>query len=114
MDPSGNLTPAASAARGGTIALYITGAGAVSPAIANGAAPPADAAPSQLPAPAQRPAVTIGGAPATVVFSGVPAGVVGVVQINVQVPATAPTGPQAVVVGIGGIASPPAILTVTP
>ena len=39
------------AARGSAITLYVTGAGSVSPALANGAAPAAGAATSALPAP---------------------------------------------------------------
>jgi uncharacterized protein (TIGR03437 family) len=113
-DSGGNVVPSASAARGGALVLYITGAGAVSPAIANGAAPSSAAAVSQLPVPNQATTVTIGGVSAPVSFVGVPSGVVGVVQINVQVPTTVATGQQPVVVNIGGIAGPAATVTITP
>ena len=50
---------------------------------------------------------------AKIVFTGVIPGSVGVTQINYVVPANAPLGTQPVVVTIGGVASPPANLTVT-
>jgi uncharacterized protein (TIGR03437 family) len=55
--------------------------------------------PSGVPAPGDalyitslNPTVTIGGAPATLTFSGLAPGLVGVWQLNVQIPANAPTG----------------------
>jgi uncharacterized protein (TIGR03437 family) len=39
-----------------------------------------------------QPTVTVGGAPATVQFCGVAPGFFGLYQINIQVPAAAPTG----------------------
>jgi uncharacterized protein (TIGR03437 family) len=62
------------AQRGSTITLYVTGAGAVSTAIANGAAPASTTAVSALPAPEQRATVTIGNIAAAVSFAGVPPG----------------------------------------
>ena len=43
----------------------------------------------------------------------IPSGLVGVTQINFQIPQNVPMGPQPVVVTIGRIASAPATLTVT-
>jgi uncharacterized protein (TIGR03437 family) len=57
--------------------------------------------------------VTIGGVQAQIEFIGDTAGLVGVVQINVQVPSTLSTGTQQVVVTIGGVSSAPAQLQVT-
>jgi uncharacterized protein (TIGR03437 family) len=57
--------------------------------------------------------VTVGGVPATVQFSGIPSGVVGVTQINFQVPASVPVGAQQVVVTVGGVDSQPVTLNVT-
>jgi len=112
-DSTGALAPTAAAARGQEVAFYITGAGAVSPAISTGAAPAASTAIANLPQPVQPTTVTIGGAAASIDFIGIPAGLAGVVQINVQVPNGIPTGPQPVAVTVGGVASAPATITIT-
>jgi uncharacterized protein (TIGR03437 family) len=110
---AGVLVPTASAARGEEVAFYITGAGAVSPAISDGAAPPSSTPLADLPMPTQVTTVTIGGTEASIDFIGIPWALVGVTQINVTVPTGIPTGPQPVVVTIGGVASPAATITVT-
>ena len=46
-------------------------------------------------------------------FAGIPYYLVGVMQINYQIPDNAPLGPQAVVVTIGGVSSPATTLTIT-
>jgi uncharacterized protein (TIGR03437 family) len=112
-DANGAIVPAATAARGAVVTLYLTGAGAVSPAISTGAAPAAGTPVAQLPAPVQLTAVSIGGVAAIIEFAGIPTALVGVMQINLRVPTTAPLGTQAVVVTIGGAASAPATITVT-
>ena len=112
-DANGAIVPAATVARGGVVTLYLTGAGAVSPAIATGAAPAAGTPLAQLPAPAQLTTASVGGAGASIEFAGIPTALVGVTQINLLIPAAAPLGTQPVVVTIGGIASAPATLTVT-
>jgi len=112
-DSAGGTLPTASAARGAAAVLYITGEGALTPALATGAAPAAGTVAANLPKPAQTVAVTVGGGNATVLFVGVPAGLVGVTQVNYQVPAQAATGPQAAIVKVGGVASQTATLTVT-
>jgi uncharacterized protein (TIGR03437 family) len=109
---AGVLVPTPSAARGQEVAFYITGTGAVSPAIATGAAPASSTAITALPQPVQPTTVTIGGATATIDFIGIPSGLVGVTQINVQVPNGIATGAQPVVVKVGTIASAPATLMV--
>jgi uncharacterized protein (TIGR03437 family) len=111
-DQSGTLVPTGRAARGQVIEIYITGAGLVTPAVANGAAPDAQTSLANLPRALQQVSVTVGNVQAPVVFSGIPAGLVGVMQINFQVPAASPLGDQPVVVSIGSVASPPATLTV--
>jgi uncharacterized protein (TIGR03437 family) len=45
-------------------------------------------------------------------FLGIPPGLVGVTQINFDVPSNAPLGKQQVVVTVGGVASQPATFTV--
>jgi len=110
---AGALVPTASAAIGQEIAFYITGAGAVSPAISDGAAPASSTPLADLPKPTLRTTVTIGGAEATIDFIGIPEGLVGVTQINVQVPNGIAAGAQPVVVTVNGLASPPATITIT-
>jgi uncharacterized protein (TIGR03437 family) len=110
---NGALVPTPSAAIGQEIALYVTGVGAVLPAISDGAAPAASTALADLPRPAQPTTVTIGPAQASIDFIGIPAGLVGVTQINVQVPNGISSGVQPVVVTVGGVASAPATVTIT-
>jgi uncharacterized protein (TIGR03437 family) len=105
-DATGALVPTATAAPGQEIAFYITGAGAVSPAVATGAAPAASTPLANLPEPLQTTTVTIGGVRAAIDFIGIPSGLVGVTQINVQVPSGIAAGVQPVVVTVGGVASP--------
>jgi len=111
--PAGALVPTPAAARGQEISFYITGPGAVSPAIATGAAPAASTALTALPEPVQPTTVTIGGATALIDFIGIPSGLVGVMQINVQVPNGISTGAQPVVVTVGTVSSAPATVTIT-
>jgi len=111
-DTTGALVPTATASAGQEIAFYITGAGAVSPAIATGAAPASSTALANLPKPVQPTTVTIGGALATIDFIGIPPGLVGVTQINVQVPGGLAVGAQSVVVTVDGIASAPATVRI--
>jgi uncharacterized protein (TIGR03437 family) len=112
-DTNGAIVPVSNVARGGIVTLYLTGLGAVSPAISTGAAPAAGTPVSQLPVPAQLTTVSIGGVDAATEFAGIPTALVGVAQINLRIPLAAPLGTQSVVVSVGGIASAPATLTVT-
>jgi uncharacterized protein (TIGR03437 family) len=111
-DSANTIAPAGTAARGDFITLYITGAGQVSPAIASGAAPAGNTSAAQLPTPQQSATVTIGNVTAPVSFVGIPSGLVGVLQVNFQVPSTVAAGTQPVVVTVGGIASKAATLTI--
>jgi uncharacterized protein (TIGR03437 family) len=113
MDQNRLLVPVNSATRGQLVSLYVTGTGAVSPAVATGAAPAASTALSALPDPTAPIAVTVGGVPATVQFQGVPWGLVGVTQINIFVPTAVGLGAQQVVITVGGVASSPVTLNVT-
>jgi uncharacterized protein (TIGR03437 family) len=114
IDPAGAAVT--SAARGEILTLFITGDGDASPPIATGAPPPAGTPVASLPAPRLPVTVTVGGVPAETPFPfiGVPTWSVGVTQINFVIPPDAPLGPQSVVVTVGGVASAPATLTVTP
>lgn len=90
------------ATRGETITIFATGLGAVSNRPATGAAGPG----GPLALTAATPTVTIGGVNATVSFSGLAPGFVGLYQVNVAVPLTAPqNGAVPVVLSVGGVAS---------
>jgi uncharacterized protein (TIGR03437 family) len=110
---AGALVPTASASIGQEIAFYITGAGAVSPAISDGAAPAITTPLADLPKPLQFTTVTIGGVNAPIDFIGIPWALVGVTQINVQIPSGIPPGVQPVLVTVDGIPSPQATITIT-
>jgi uncharacterized protein (TIGR03437 family) len=75
---------------GDSIQLYVTGLGKTLPPLATGAAAAASGSP--LYPTVQPPAVTIGGVPAQVQFSGLAPGYAGLYQINVVVPSAAPAG----------------------
>jgi uncharacterized protein (TIGR03118 family) len=79
---------------GETIALYATGCGATSPAFPTGVM-----VTQAYPLPTL-PVVTIGGTQATVTFAGLTAA--GLYQINVTVPASTPSGDNAVVATLNG------------
>jgi uncharacterized protein (TIGR03437 family) len=113
MDQNRVLVPTGSATRGQEIALYITGAGAVSPPVATGAAPLSSTAVANLPQPTQTATVTVGNVHANIVFIGTPPGLVGVTQINFQVPSGINVGAQPVIVSIGSILSAAVTLNVT-
>jgi uncharacterized protein (TIGR03437 family) len=111
-DSNGVILPSGSGNRGAIVSLYMTGTGAVTPEIATGAAPGAGTPIENLPKPAQSIAVTVGGIPATLEFVGIPAGLVGVTQVNFYVPTSIADGTQPVVVTVGNEASAPAYLNV--
>ena len=100
--------------RAAVTTLYLTGAGTVSPAIATGAAPQPNTAISALPAPTQTVSITVGGVQVATPFAfiGTGVGLVGVTQINFQVPTGIPTGNVPVVVTIGGVPSATVYLNV--
>jgi len=115
-DPNhaGALVPNSTGKRGDTLLAFITGEGLVSPMLATGASPFIDTPLALLPQPLLAVGVTVGGLPAPIAFAGIPPGLAGVTQINFVVPGSAPLGVQPVVVTVGGVASPPASLTITP
>jgi uncharacterized protein (TIGR03437 family) len=105
--------PFSSAGRGQITTLFITGEGQVSPALATGTTPSSGTQVTRLPKPKLPVTITVAGQNATIEFIGIPGGLVGVTQINYEVPAGTPLGTQPVVVTVGGVASPAANLTVT-
>ncbi len=76
------------AARGEVVVIYATGLGAVDPPVPSGSPAPA----SPLSRTVLNPSVTIGGAAAEVLFSGLTPGYAGLYQVNVRIPENAPTG----------------------
>jgi len=95
-------SPAHPAARGSWISIYATGAGLLSPAVADGTI----ISTTNLPLSVAAVAVTIGGQAATVGYQGAAPGLVaGVLQINAQVPAgVTPGAAVPVTIGVGGTA----------
>jgi uncharacterized protein (TIGR03118 family) len=91
---AGDSTPAAP---GETITIFGTGFGTTNPAFTNGAIV---AAPLAV---VTAPTVTIGGAPATVVYAGLVSA--GVYQLDVVVPASTPAGNAAIVATVGGVST---------
>jgi uncharacterized protein (TIGR03437 family) len=106
-------TPEGTAARGQITTLYMTGGGAVTPAVPTGAAPSASTPTNDLPQPSQTTTITVGGLPAPIQFIGDPSWGAGVTQINFQVPTGVGIGPQPVVVKVGSAFSPSVTLNVT-
>ncbi|HWP85140.1 MAG TPA: hypothetical protein VNN17_08120, partial [Terriglobia bacterium] len=74
---------------GETVSIFATGLGTVSPLIASGVGAPTDGTQHRTTA---TPVVTIGGVNATVSFSGLAPGFVGLYQVNVRIPSNAPVG----------------------
>jgi uncharacterized protein (TIGR03437 family) len=85
--------------RSGSIVIWANGLGPVSVAQSSG-----DPASSTLPLASTNttPTVTIGGSPTGFYFSGLTPGSVGLYQVNVTIPADAPTGTQPLKLSIGG------------
>jgi minor extracellular serine protease Vpr len=103
LNASGNLIGSSNpATRGQLVHLYANGLGPVNNPPADGQITPA----SPQSTTTTTPAVTIGGQSATVQFSGLAAGAVGLYELIVQVPSGISTGLQPAVVSINGIASP--------
>ncbi len=110
-DANGNLVPNPVVNAGSALALYVTGTGDVSPALKTAYSPASGSTP---PAPVLPLSVTVGGLPAFLEFVGITPGLIGVTQVNILVPASAPQGNQPVVVTVGGVASAPVNIVVQP
>jgi uncharacterized protein (TIGR03437 family) len=102
---TGPITATSSGGRGQQFALYVTGAGEVSPPIATGAVPTG----TQVPVPLLPVSVTVGGVAANLAYVGLPSWSVGTLQVNFTVPQNAPLGAQPVVVTVGSASSPVAV-----
>lgn len=92
------VSSASPAQKGTVIMVFGTGFGPVSPSVGSGQ-PGKDS----LNLTVQTPVVLFGDRPGKVLYSGLAPGLVGVYQVNVEVPADAPTGDSVpIIVGIGG------------
>jgi uncharacterized protein (TIGR03437 family) len=90
---------AAPAAKGSVVSAYLTGEGMTAPANVTGAITAAGSAPK---APVATVSATIGGMPAIVEFAGsAPGMVAGIAQVNVRIPADAPSGSVPIVISVG-------------
>jgi uncharacterized protein (TIGR03437 family) len=90
------------AVRGEFISIYSTGLGAVTNQPGTGMAARADLLSMTI----ATPTVSIGGADALVVFSGLAPGAMGLYQVNVQVPQGASVGDAVrLTLSVGGVAS---------
>jgi uncharacterized protein (TIGR03437 family) len=96
--------PGHPAAKGSIVQVYLTGEGQTSPQGITGATTSVTLPPPQVtPAPVQPVQVWVGGQPALYTYAGeAPGMVAGVMQLNVQIPANAPSGPLSILVSIGG------------
>jgi uncharacterized protein (TIGR03437 family) len=104
--------PGNPAARGSSITIYMTGEGQTNPTGVDGWVTVANTrgAGPVTPAPLLQVSALIGGVSALVEFAGEAPGVVsGVLQVNVQVPANAPTGDVPIVVSVGASGSQPGV-----
>ncbi len=88
------VSSASPAKRGEVVQLFLTGLGAVTPAVADGSAAPSNPL-SLVPTPL---AVYVGGSRAPLVFQGLAPGLAGLYQINFTIPSDAPSGNAALAV----------------
>jgi uncharacterized protein (TIGR03437 family) len=90
------------AAPGSLVIVYATGLGAVTPTLDDGSAPGSVLTQVNTP-----PVVTVGGVSANVVFAGLQPQFPGVYQLNITIPANAPTGSAVPLqIQVGGVTSP--------
>jgi uncharacterized protein (TIGR03437 family) len=106
--PDNSLNATTPIAAGGTLTVYLTGIGPVSPALADGAITPS----TGLYQSTTGCTATIAGAAAQVSFAGLTPNYVGLAQVNVQVPGGTKSGLSPLVVTCGGQASTSATVNV--
>ncbi|MGB9457970.1 MAG: protease pro-enzyme activation domain-containing protein [Bryobacteraceae bacterium] len=119
-DTSTNSSPigSGSAKAGQEVAIYVTGVGHVSIPGVPGISDPDDGATPLLnsnPQPYLPVSITVGGVAVAQPYAyiGIPNWSVGVTQINFNIPSGVGTGPQPLVVTVGGVPSLPANITIT-
>jgi uncharacterized protein (TIGR03437 family) len=93
--------PAAPAAKGSVVSIYMTGEGMTSPASLTGAI---TAVTAGTKSPVAAVSATVGGLPVSIEYAGpAPGMVAGIAQVNVRVPANAPSGSAVpIVISVGG------------
>jgi uncharacterized protein (TIGR03437 family) len=102
--------PGTPASIGETIVIYCTGLGSVTPKVKEGSPAPGD---PPLATTDNVVSVTVGGMPASVSFSGLTPGSVGLYQVNAVVPTGVATGDAVpVVISVAGQTSPPVTIAV--
>jgi uncharacterized protein (TIGR03437 family) len=105
----GSLILANSPAKQGEyIVMYLLGLGGTDTPVASGNASPV----SPLAHPTETPSLTLGGQNIPILFSGLTPGLVGLYQINIQIPQNTPGGNQVLIVSQDGIASNTTIVPV--
>ncbi len=108
-NPGGSLNGTQSAAHpGDVIEAFLTGQGAVTPAVPTGEAAKVE----PLSWAALPYSATLGGQPASVEFLGLTPSLVGLLQANIKIPTLPATGDYPLVITVGGVASQPALLSV--
>lgn len=112
LNQDGSVNGPSSPARKGTaIAIFGTGEGVYIGGLATGSIISTTLA--RFPTPVAPVYVTIGGIPSTVLYKGPAPGLAaGILQVNVMVPQSTGSGPQAIVLGAGSNTSPAAGVTV--
>ncbi len=92
------------AAQGSIIVVYATGEGVLNPAVATGSITSASG--TNFPQPAGSVTASVGGQPAAILYAGSAPGLIaGLMQVNLRLPASLPSGPQPVVLNVGGVSS---------
>jgi uncharacterized protein (TIGR03437 family) len=100
------------AKEGSFLIAYLTGSGAVTPSVADGAATPSTGL-YQIPSNVAVSA-TIGGQNAPVIFAGLTPGAVSLLQLNITIPTGLAAGSYPMIVTIGGQVSNSATVSITP
>jgi uncharacterized protein (TIGR03437 family) len=93
VDSNGAPAGAATAARGQTVAIYVTGPGPLSPQPAAGSYPASGTVPTT-----KNVVVSVAGINASASYVGTPVWAIGLIQINFTVPSNTPLGQQELVV----------------
>jgi adhesin/invasin len=101
-------TPQTPIPAGGYVVLYLNGMGLTTPSVPDGQAAPFD----PLAILNGRVQATIGGLPAAVSFAGLTPSVVGLIQVNAQIPAGLSPGDQPVFVTVNGVPTNAGLVTV--
>ncbi len=102
------VTATSPAKQGEFIVLYLVGMGPTDVSVASGAASPT----SPLARPTSIPTLSLGGKPVPILFAGLTPSLVGLYQINIQIPTVATGGNLLLTVSQNGVASNTAILPV--